>query len=54
MDWSKVQEALVHVWELVENAITFITDNAALMVLFTASLVPIGFRLFRKARKSVR
>jgi hypothetical protein len=54
MDWSAITTAIGHVWDLVEGAITFITTNPALMVLFSASLVPIGFKIFRKAKKSVR
>lgn len=54
MTWAGIEAALTNVWGIVEECITFITGNAALMVLFVASLVPIGFKIFRKARKSVR
>lgn len=54
MTWAGVEAALENVWGIVESCITFITGNAALMVIFVAGLVPIGFKIFRKAKKSVR
>lgn len=54
MEWTGITAALTNVWSIVESCIGFITDNAALMMLFAASLIPVGFKIFRKARKSVR
>lgn len=54
MTWAGIESALTNVWGVVESCITFITGNAALMALFVAGLVPIGFKIFRKAKKSVK
>lgn len=54
MTWTAIEAALTNVWSVVESCITFITGNAALMMLFVAGLIPIGFKIFRKAKKSVR
>lgn len=54
MTWAAIEAALANVWGVVDSCITFITGNAALMCLFVAGLVPIGFKIFRKAKKSVK
>ena len=54
MNWAGLEAALDNVWALVTDCVEFITTNAALMVIFAASLVPIGFKIFRRARKSVK
>ena len=45
--------ALASVWEIVGSAVDFIAENPILMVCFVAGLVPVGFKIFKKARKSV-
>ena len=54
MDGAAVTAALTTVWSVVDGCVDFITGNAVLMVIFVAGLVPIGFRIFRKAKNSVR
>ena len=54
MDWTGISAALTNVWSVVDSCINFITGNAALMMLFAASLVPVGFKLFKKAKRSVK
>ena len=54
MDWAGISSALTNVWSIVGSCINFITGNAALMMLFAASLVPVGFKIFKKAKRSVR
>lgn len=45
--------ALTSVWEIVGSAVDFIAENPLLMVCFAAELVPLGFKIFKKARRSV-
>ena len=54
MDGTAVSTALTTVWSVVNGCVEFITGNAVLMVIFVAGLVPIGFKIFRKAKNSVR
>ena len=54
MTWANITTALHDFWDVVTECITFITGNAALMALFAASLIPIGFKIFKKAKRAVR
>lgn len=48
-----VSDALTTVTSVFTSAMSIITGNAVLMVFFAAGLLGVGFRLVRKARKSV-
>lgn len=48
-----VSDALTTVTSVFSSAMSIITGNAVLMVFFAAGLLGVGFRLVRKARKSV-
>lgn len=48
-----VSTALTTVTSVFSSAMTIITGNPILMVFFAAGLLGVGFRLIRKARKSV-
>lgn len=48
-----VSDALSTVTSVFTSAMSIITGNAVLMVFFAAGLLGVGFRLVRKARKSV-
>lgn len=54
MLWDDIIAALTNFWQVVTSCITFITTNAALMALFAASLIPIGFKIFKKAKRAVK
>lgn len=54
MTWETVSGALENVWSMVNSCVTFITSNTALLFLFVSSLVPVGFKLFKKAKRSVK
>ena len=54
LDWSTVNSALTHVWSLVSSALNFIVSNEIFVVMFAAGVVPLGFRIFKKAKKAVR
>lgn len=47
-----VASGLTALWEVVGSCLQFITTNALLMTMFVASLVVIGFRILRKAKKT--
>ena len=50
-----VTTALGTVWEIVGDCVTFIADNPVLMVIFVGGcLVPIGFKIFKRAKRSVK
>lgn len=49
---TSVTTALSTVSSLVTTAISVITDNEVLMVMFVAGLVGIGFNVIRKAKAS--
>ena len=48
-----ISTALTTVTSVFSSAMGIITDNPVLMVFFAAGLLGVGFRLVRKARKSV-
>ena len=48
-----ISDALTTVTSVFTSAMSIITGNAVLMVFFAAGLLGVGFRLVRKARKSV-
>lgn len=54
MNAEGVSTALTTVWELVGSCVDFIGKNPVLMVLFVAGLVPMGFRIFKRAKNSVK
>lgn len=48
-----ISSALTTITSVFTSAMGIITSNAVLMVFFAAGLLGVGFRLVRKARKSV-
>ena len=48
-----ISSALTTVTSVFTSAMGIITSNTVLMVFFAAGLLGVGFRLIRKARKSV-
>lgn len=48
-----ITSALSTVTSVFSSAMTIITGNAVLMVFFAAGLLGVGFRLVKKARRSV-
>lgn len=48
-----ISSALTTVGSVFTSAMDIVTGNAVLMVFFASGLLGIGFRLIRKARKSV-
>lgn len=49
-----VSTALTTITSVFTSAMSIITSNAVLMVFFAAGLLGVGFRLVKKARKSVQ
>lgn len=54
MTWADVTGALTNCWTLVTDCVDFFTQNAALMVMFVGGLVPVGFKIFRKAKRAAK
>lgn len=54
MTWAGVTTALGNVWDVVDSCIDFIVNNPPLLMLFAASLIPVGFKIFKKAKRSVK
>lgn len=48
-----VSDALTTVTSVFTSAMSIITGNAVLMVFFAAGLLGVGFRLVKRARRSV-
>lgn len=48
-----ISDALTTVTSVFTSAMSIITGNAVLMVFFAAGLLGVGFRLVKKARRSV-
>lgn len=53
MTWQLVSDSLSAVWDIVDSCVTFIAGNPVMMVLFAGSLIPLGLRIFRKAKHTV-
>lgn len=49
---EKITASLTQIWSLADGAVEFITGNDLLMIFLTAGLVGIGFRVFRKAKRT--
>lgn len=54
MTWEVISGALTNVWAIVTSCITFIVSNDLFLVLLAGGLVPLGFKVFRVARRSVK
>lgn len=54
LDWSNIVTALSHVWDIVGSCVNFITTNEVFVVIFGAGLIPLGFKIFKKAKKAVK
>ena len=54
MTAAGVTSGLTTVMEVLGECVTFIGGNPVLMVIFTGSLVGMGFKLFKKAKRSVK
>lgn len=54
MVWSDITGALGNVWDVVTACMTQIKDNALLMAMFSASIIPVGFKIFKRAKRAVK
>lgn len=54
MTWELVSGALTNVWTIVSSCVTFIVSNELFLVLLAGGLIPLGFRVFRIAKRSVK
>lgn len=54
MTWAEITAALGNVWDVIEDCMTNIKDNALLMAMFAASIIPVGFKIFKRAKRAVK
>lgn len=55
MEWTSVTDALAHAWSLLTSSLTQIAGNEVLMAMFVGgSLIPIGFKIFKRAKRAVK
>lgn len=47
-----IDKALESVWGLAGSAYTWVTTHELTAIIFACSLIPVGFMIFRKAKKS--
>ena len=52
MAW--ISSMLTEMWTIVTSCVTFLTGNALFQLFLVAGLIPIGFRIFRSAKKAAR
>ena len=55
MTWADITAALTNFGDVLTSAIGSINSSPALMAMFVGgSLLPIGFKIFKRAKKAVR
>lgn len=54
MTWADVVAAFSQVGDVLGQGLDIIKDNVVLMTALAAGLIPIGLRIFHKAKKAVR
>ena len=54
MTWENVTDAFTQVGAVISQGLGTITGNVVLMTCLAAGLIPVGLRIFRKAKKAVR
>lgn len=55
MTWEAISTAMTNFSDVVTSAIGTISSSPALMAIFVGgSLLPVGFKLFKRAKKAVR
>lgn len=53
LTWATITGALSNIWDVVDSCIENVAQNPLLLTMLCAGLIPVGFRIFRKARRSV-
>lgn len=55
MEWTAVTTGLTNAWSLLTSSLEQIAGNAVLMAMFVGgSLIPIGFKIFKRAKRAVK
>lgn len=54
MTSEDISSALEMIKSIVSWVVSFVADNAVLMVFFVAGLIPVGIMVFRKLKNAVR
>lgn len=54
MTWEQIWDGIQHMVEATGEGIGVITDNPGLMAIFGASILAVGFKLFKRAKRTAR
>lgn len=54
LTWSTVSGAFTDAFSLVSSCMQFIVDNSVFVTLFALGLVPLGFKILKKAKRAVK
>lgn len=54
MTWETISAAFTNVGDIMTECMSVITGNAGLLTLFCAGMIPVGFRIFKRAKRAVR
>lgn len=54
LDWGTVAGAFQNVWQMVTSATEYIISNSVFLTLFAAGIIPVGFKIFKKAKRAVK
>lgn len=49
-----VAQGLEQLWTIVDECVTFFSHNVIMMTLLVASLVVVGFKIFKRAKKAAK
>lgn len=54
LTWATVSGAFTNAFDMVTQCMTFVVDNSIFLVIFALGLIPLGFKIIKKAKKAVR
>lgn len=54
MTWADIVAAFSQVGDVLSTGLSTVKGNVVLMTVLAAGLIPVGLRIFRKAKKAVR
>lgn len=54
LTWQTVSGSFTDAFSLVTSCMQFIVDNSVFVTLFALGLVPLGFKILKKAKRAVK
>lgn len=54
LDWSTVSGAFTNAFQMVTQCTNFIVENSIFLTVFALGLIPIGFKIIKKAKRAVK